>query len=148
MQAKKHSSASLPILLGPSLLTTNADVKSEPESDTKKFTNKYLTLADKALHTSEQKDGHQHRPGRNARLRLEPQDGTPSKDYQIQDGEVEVRILRTQEQSASQWRRLMPEDIAYHIEKNTVVARWLEARLGWRTVLRKCVQAEHPRKAA
>jgi hypothetical protein len=49
----------------------------------------------------------------------------------------------------NEWRRLTTAEIGYHVENNTVVARWLEARLGWRRVLRKCVQApEDQSKAA
>jgi len=49
----------------------------------------------------------------------------------------------------SEWQRLTTAEIAYHVENNTVVARWLEARLGWRRVLRKCVPAlEGQSKAA
>lgn len=150
MQRKKHTAANVPILLGQSPVSTNANVKSEPESDTTKFTNNYLALADKALHKGEEKDINQSRSGRNARLRLEPQDGTPAKDYRIQDGEVEVRSMPIAATStASQWQRLTSAEIAHHVEKNTIVARWLEARLGWRAVLKKCVQApENERRAA
>ena len=142
MQGKKDTSANVPIFLRHSFISTNANVKSEPESDTTKFTNNYLALADKALHKDAQKEGNQRRLGRNARLRLEPQDGTPAKDYRIEEGEVEVRVLSTPHHAkGTQWRRLTSAEIAHHVENNTVIARWLEARLGWRAVLKKCVQA-------
>ncbi len=144
MQGKKHTLAKLPILSGSPLRPINAEVNPAPDSDTTRFTNNYLNLADKALHASEQEENHQSRQVRSARLRLEPQDGTPAKDYRIQGGEVEVRILAT----TAHWRRLTSAEIAHHVENNTVIARWLEARLGWRAVLKKCVQASDDEKRA
>ena len=89
MRGKTHSSAKPLIPLGPSLLATEADVPSSlADSDTTKFTNTYLKLADQALHSGEQKDSRQGRPVRSSRLRLEPEDGTPAKDYRIRGGEV------------------------------------------------------------
>jgi hypothetical protein len=73
------------------------------------------------------------------RLRLEPKDGSPVTDYRIQDGQVEVRVLDAsgRPSAAGTWRRLMPDEIASHVRANTVVARWLRLKLGWREVLRK-----------
>lgn len=141
MQGKKHASAKLPILLGSPPRPTNSGVKSQPtDSDTTEFTRKYLDLADKALLTTQRENEEQTSSSRSVRLRLEPHDGSPAKDYRIRDGEIEVRILTTGIHLV-EWRRLTASEIAYHVENNTVVARWLEARLGWRRVLRKCVQA-------
>jgi hypothetical protein len=150
VQSKKHISANIPILLDPTLRTANDEVKSQAtDSDTAKFARKYLDLADKALLTTQEEHSGHSRSSRSARLRLEPQDGSPVKDYRIQDGEVEVRVLRTDIHLAgSEWQRLTPAEIAYHVENNTVVARWLEARLGWRHVLKKCVQAPDESEAA
>jgi hypothetical protein len=150
VHGKKHTSANVPIPLGSALRPTNAEVKQPSDSDTTKFTRKYLDLADRALLTTQNGQGYQSRASRSTRLRLEPQDGTPAKDYRIQDGEVEVRVLATGIHLAdSEWQRLTTAEIAYHVANNTVVARWLEARLGWRRVLRKCVPApEGQSKAA
>jgi hypothetical protein len=94
VQGKKHTSANIPILLGSPLRATDSEVKPQPlDSDTTKFTRKYLNLADKALLTSQREKEEQTGSSRNARLRLEPQDGSPATDYRIQDGEVEVRVL-------------------------------------------------------
>jgi len=142
VQGKKDTSAKSPALSPFSLRTTNSEVKAASNSETTTFTNKYLLLADKALHTTEKGKAHDSGAWRTARLRLEPQDGSPAKDYRIRDGEVEVRNLHPAIHLADRdWRRLTPVDIARHVENNTVVARWLEARLGWRRLLRKCVQA-------
>jgi hypothetical protein len=152
MQGKKHASAKLPIiLLGSPPRATSSGVKSQhTDSDTSKFTRKYLDLADKALLTTHRENEEQTWSSRRVHLRLEPEDGSPAKDYRIRDGEIEVRILAAGIHLADrEWRRLTPEEIAYHVKNNTVVARWLEARLGWRRVLRKCVQApEDQSKAA
>lgn len=78
----------------------------------------------------------------NARLRLEPGDGSPVIDYRLQDNELEKRVLdasgRPNPQTGSPWQRLTPEHIAHHITSRTIVAYWLRRKLGWRNVLRKC----------
>ncbi len=77
------------------------------------------------------------------RLRLESCDGSPAKEYRIEDGNVEVRTLdpegRSVRRTGSVWWRLTPEQLSIHVERNTVVAQWLERRLGWRRLLQACV---------
>ena len=72
------------------------------------------------------------------RLRLESGDGSSAKEYRIEDGNVEVRRRRT----GSIWWRLTPQQLRIHVERNTVVAQWLERRLGWRRLLQACVGQE------
>jgi hypothetical protein len=80
------------------------------------------------------------------RLRLEPGDGSPTKEYRIEDGNVEARTLDPEEGSVrgseSVWWRLTPEQLSIHVEHNTVVAQWLERRLGWRRLLQACLGQE------
>ena len=80
------------------------------------------------------------------RLRLESGDGSPEKEYRIEDGNVEVRTLDPEGGSPgrtrSVWWRLTPEQLSVHVERNTVVAQWLERRLGWRRLLQACVGQE------
>jgi hypothetical protein len=38
--------------------------------------------------------------------------------------------------------RLTPQQLSTHVERNTVVAQWLERRLGWRRLLQACVSQE------
>ena len=80
------------------------------------------------------------------RLRLESDDGSPVKEYRIEDGNVEVRSLDPLDQvdgsirrTGSVWWRLTPGQLSIHVERNTVVAQWLERRLGWRRLLQACV---------
>ena len=93
------------------------------------------------------------------RLRLEPRDGSPVKEYRIENGIVEVRTLDqndwTDSQAESDWQRLTPDQLAVHVERNTVVAQWLQRRLGWRRLLCACLQEptmqeipEEPNQAA
>jgi len=83
---------------------------------------------------------------RHMRLRLESGDDSPAKEYRIEDGSVEVRMLDPEGVSVrgigSVWRRLTPEQLSIHVERNTVVAQWLERRLGWRRLLQACVAQE------
>ena len=83
------------------------------------------------------------------RLRLESGNGSPAKDYRIEDANVEVRMLdredgsdRSDRCTGSIWSRLSPEQLSIHVERNTVVAKWLERRLGWRRLLQACVGQE------
>ena len=74
-----------------------------------------------------------------AQLILQPTEDYPAKAYRIQDGNVEVRNLDSGPDSESGWWRLSPQQISTHVERNTVVARWLERRMGWRRLLQACV---------
>jgi hypothetical protein len=80
------------------------------------------------------------------RLRLELDNNSPAKEYRIEDGSVEVRMLHPEGVSlrrpGSVWERLTPEELSNHVEHNTVVAQWLERRLGRRHLLRACVTQE------
>ncbi len=77
------------------------------------------------------------------RLLVESDDGSPAREYRIAGEKVEVRTLPLERGIAkpaeSHWRQLTPEQLSTHVERNTVVARWLERRLGWRRLLRACV---------
>src|SRR5260370_5754270 len=81
----------------------------------------------------------------NVRLRLEAADGSATKQYRIDDGKVEVRTLHLHsgyDPPESSWHRLTPQQLSTHVERNTVVAQWLERRLGWRRLLQACVSYE------
>jgi hypothetical protein len=79
-------------------------------------------------------------------LRLESGDGSPAKEYRIEDGNVEVRTIDpaggSDRRTETVWWRLTPEQLSIHVERNTVVAQWLERRLGWRRLLQACVGQE------
>jgi len=80
------------------------------------------------------------------RLILESGDGSPVREYRVEDGNVEVRTLDPDGGSvrgiAGGWSRLTPEQLRIHVERNTVVALWLERRLGWRRLVQACVDQE------
>jgi hypothetical protein len=80
------------------------------------------------------------------RLLLESGDGSPAREYRIEDGNVEVRTLDPDggcvRSTGSVWWRLTREQLSTHVEHNTVVAWWLERRLGWRRLLQACVEQE------
>jgi len=84
---------------------------------------------------------------RSMQLRLESGNGSPAKEYRVEGGKVDVRTLDPQGRSdrrrtGSVWWRLTPEQLSIHVERNTVVAQWLERRLGWRRLLQACVGQE------
>jgi len=76
------------------------------------------------------------------RLRLEGRDGSATKEYRLDRGRIEVRDWNSRagyDASENSWQELDPEELSNHVERNTVVARWLERRLGWRRLLQACV---------
>jgi hypothetical protein len=82
---------------------------------------------------------------KNMRLRLEAEDGTAAREYRIDDGNVEVRNLHSpncHDSPENSWQRLTPAQLSIQVERNTVVAQWLERRLGWRRLLQACSNQE------
>jgi hypothetical protein len=82
---------------------------------------------------------------RSMRLRLETENGTAATEYRIDDGNVEVRNLHppgSHDSAENSWQRLTPEQLSLQVERNTVVAQWLERRLGWRRLLQACNNQE------
>jgi hypothetical protein len=81
----------------------------------------------------------------NVQLHLEAADGSATEEYRICDGKVEVRTLHPHsgfDPPECSWHRLTPQQLSTHVERNTVVAQWLERRLGWRRLLQACVSQE------
>jgi hypothetical protein len=62
----------------------------------------------------------------------------PEREYRINDGKVEARVLVHGSAHDCPWRQLSPEQLSSHVRRNTPVAGWLEQRLGWRRLLRAC----------
>ena len=80
------------------------------------------------------------------RLHIASTNGLDEEEYRICNGRVEVADLgqdRTT-RAARVWRRLTPAQLSLHVERNTLVAQWLERRLGWRRLLRACLGLEAP----
>lgn len=79
-------------------------------------------------------------------FRLDSIDGSLAKEYRVKDGSVEVRTLDPEggsdRHTEDGWWRLTPEQLSIHVERNSVVAQWLEHRLGWRRLLQACVGQE------
>ena len=81
----------------------------------------------------------------NMRLRLEAENGSATHEFRIDNGIVEVRSLRSVtecEAHSTDWHRVTRQQLRNHVERNTVVAQWLERRLGWRRLLHACVSHE------
>jgi hypothetical protein len=72
-------------------------------------------------------------------LRLEAPDGTAMEEYRIQDGAIEVRRLGDLGHDEAGWRRLTPAQLTDHVNRKTLLAQWLERRMGWRRLLRACL---------
>ena len=72
------------------------------------------------------------------RLRLESPARGAGEEYRIHDGQIQVRSLQQPEED-DEWHRLTSYQLTDHVQRNTVVAQWLERRLGWRRLLQACV---------
>jgi hypothetical protein len=82
-------------------------------------------------------------------LRLETADGSGCEEYRIQDGDIEVRRVRSagersrfERPARDEWQRLTPRELSGHVHDNTVVAQWLRHRIGWRRLILKCADQE------
>lgn len=73
---------------------------------------------------------------------LESMHHSPVKEYRINDGRVEARVLDYRSERKTSWREVSPAQLSSHVRGNTNVARWLERNLGWRRLLRACVGLE------
>src|SRR5438046_1461364 len=72
-------------------------------------------------------------------LRLETPDGRAVEEFCIHDGEIVARKLRDDVSGGDRdWHQLTSDQLRDHVNRNTVVAQWLEHRLGWRRLLRAC----------
>ena len=81
----------------------------------------------------------------NIRLRLEAHDGRTAREYRIQNGTVEQRTLHIHSSHnlfKDCWHRLTSEELSLEVERNTILAQWLERRLGWRRLLHACLSQE------
>lgn len=75
-------------------------------------------------------------------LRIEAEYGLPAREYRIVDGTVQVRVLTPVRGIGETVWQLTPDELSSHVKRNTVIAQWLEHRLGWRNLLRACVGEE------
>ena len=79
------------------------------------------------------------------RLRVEPSDGSPVRDYRILAGVVETRILdaagKTDPRTGSSWYPLSADQIAGHVRRNSVVAQWLLVSLGQSALVQAWLQS-------
>ena len=64
------------------------------------------------------------------------------KEYRIHEGTIEARILDEGTEPGAEWTKVSAEQLKSHVLCNTAVARWLERNLGWRRLLRACVDED------
>jgi hypothetical protein len=77
------------------------------------------------------------------RLRINPGIGSPAMDYRIENGVVEYRtveLMRENSATPEKWQRLTTEELTSHVMADTIVARWLSRRMGFRWLIRACDQ--------
>lgn len=75
------------------------------------------------------------------RLRIEPNDGSPTIEYRIGDDRIERRNVAAETRSAfmeGEWQPLTPEQLGSEVLASPVLARWLSRRLGVHTLIEAC----------
>ena len=73
-------------------------------------------------------------------LRLEAPGGRAIEDYRIHNNaDVEVRRIQGRTQDDCGWCQLTAEELTEHVYRNSIVAQWLERRLGRQRLLRACI---------
>ena len=85
-------------------------------------------------------------------LRLEAENGLGAEEYRVYEGGIEVRRLQifgerepgllSEGEPDDAWRRLSPAELTQHVKNKTVVAQWLQHRIGWRRLLHACSNPE------
>ena len=80
------------------------------------------------------------------KLRVDPGDGSPVEDYRIENGHVEMRVLDfgLDSDAHRQWRRLTREQLISHVMSNTLLAQWLQRRMGVHPLIRACAPPAPP----
>jgi len=79
------------------------------------------------------------------KLRVDPGDGSPVEDYRIENRHVEMRVLDFGLNSdRRQWRRLTREQLISHVMSNTLLAQWLQRRMGVHPLIRACAPPAPP----
>jgi hypothetical protein len=66
------------------------------------------------------------------RLRLDSENGSPTYDYRVREGHVELRTLdehgRPYNWFGTDWRPLSDNEVRLHVNLHTVVGEWLMKR--------------------
>ena len=76
-------------------------------------------------------------------LRVEAPGGRTIEEYRIHDRVVQVRRLLSRTQDDPNWRQLTAEELTDHVYRNSMVAQWLEYRMGWQRLVRACVRDQN-----
>ncbi len=73
------------------------------------------------------------------RLCIDPGDGSPALEYRVEDNRIESRSLGLGKDGVERpWTTVTPEQLSSHVLSGTVVAHWLQRRIGYRRLLLAC----------
>ena len=78
------------------------------------------------------------------RLCIDPGDGSPALEYRLEDDRVVSRIVEPVAGRSGDmekpWKAVTSEELSSHVTSGTVVAQWLQRRMGYRRLLRACIE--------
>ncbi len=73
------------------------------------------------------------------RLCIDPGNGSPALEYRVEDNRIECRMLGLGKDGLEKpWKTLSSEELSSHVMSGTVVAHWLQRRIGYRRLLLAC----------
>ena len=76
------------------------------------------------------------------RLCIDPGNGCPALEYRVENDRVESRIVDPAAEkngvTADSWKAVSSQELSSHVMSGTVVAKWLQRRIGYRRLLRAC----------
>ena len=75
------------------------------------------------------------------RLCIDPGDGSPALEYRVEENRIESRVVEPGPEKSNiekPWITLSSQELSSHLMSGTIVAHWLQRRIGYRRLLRAC----------
>lgn len=77
------------------------------------------------------------------RLCIDPGNGSPALEYRVEENRIECRVVETGPEKSEiekPWKAVSSQELSSHVMSGTVVAHWLQRRIGYRRLLLACNQ--------
>lgn len=75
------------------------------------------------------------------RLCIDPGNGSPTLEYRVEENRIECRVVELGPETSDiekPWKTVSSDELSSHVKSGTVVAHWLQRRIGYRRLLRTC----------
>jgi hypothetical protein len=77
------------------------------------------------------------------RLCIDPGNGSPALEYRVEENRIECRVVEAGPEKSDiekPWKTVSSQELSSHVMSGTVVAHWLQRRIGYRRLLLACNQ--------